>query len=701
MVQMFYHRGVVRSAPDRCEDGAMSDPFTIDTMLRMPRLTSLRLSPDGSRLVVAVGGVAPDGKKMTTSLWQVDPADRVPARRLTRSVEGEGAGMAFLPDGSVLFESVRPDPDAKPEPDKRVNALWALPAGGGEARLLAAPEGGVCGISTARGAQALVFGANIQRGAAGFEDDAARTKARKEAGVEAQLFDDYPIRHWDHYLGPRVRRLFCATVPAGEERIDAPRDLDPAVTGFTFDESDADISPDGSFVIAVRRVFARFPETNDELVRYDAAGGPSGDLTHGDAQYSAPHISPDGRSVAAIRITFGRPDAPEQLSLILIDLETGEQRTLAAEVDRRPDHLAWGPDASALYFSADDEGRQSAYQVDLPEGRVTRLTVEGAVGELCPSPDGSSVYALQSTLSLPPRIVRFDARQPDQHPEPLANSIDGRGITAPGVVERLTATAPDGTPIGAWLARPASASATSPAPLVVLVHGGPLGSWNTWHWRWNPHLLVERGYAVLMPDPALSTGYGQRMIDRGWGQWGGTPYTDIMASVDAATGRPDIDGDTVGLMGGSYGGYMANWVAGHTARFKCIVTHASLWDLPGFHGTTDHGPAWEHEMGDPYTDPSIYIANSPREFLARMAELQTPMLVVHGEKDYRVPISEALTLWTDMQRLGIPGRFLYFPDENHWVLKPQNARLWYGTVLSFLDEHLRGIPFQRDALLGG
>ena len=178
-------------------------------------------------------------------------------------------------------------------------------------------------------------------------------------------------------------------------------------------------------------------------------------------------------------------------------------------------------------------------------------------------------------------------------------------------------------------------------------------------------------------------------------------FRSLMAMTDAAVARPEVDGARTALMGGSYGGYMANWFAGHTDRFRCIVTHASLWELVGFHGTTDHGPAWEHEMGDPYRDAAIYLRNSPREFLDRMAEWKTPLLVVHGEKDVRVPVSEALTLWTDMRRLGIPGRFLYFPDENHWVLRPQNARLWYGTVLGFLDEHLLEVPFRADPLLGG
>ncbi|HEX5827861.1 MAG TPA: S9 family peptidase [Candidatus Limnocylindrales bacterium] len=679
----------------------MSETFTIDTMLRLPRLSSLALSPDGRRLVVAVGGVAPDGKKMATSLWQLDPRDETQPRRLTRSVEGEGTGIAFLPDGALLFESARPDPDAKPDPEKKVNALWALPADGGEARMLVAPEGGVCGIAVARAAHALVFGANVHRGTTDFAGDAERQKARKEAGVEALLFEDYPIRHWDHYLGPRLRRLYAATVPDDEERIDAPRDLDGDVTGYTFDESDADIAPDGSFVVGVKRVFHGFPETLDDLVRYDVATGEDTAITHGDAAYDGPRIAPDGRSVAALRITYATPDEAQRVSLVLIDLATGEQRTLAAEVDRWPDHVTWGPDASVLYFTADDLGGHAVWRVDLPEGATTRLTAEGTVTDVCPTPDGEAVYALQSSVAHPPRVVRFDARTPDQVPHPLANGIDTGSIVPPGVVERVTANGDDGTPLAGWLVRPPTASDAAPAPLVVFVHGGPLSSWNGWHWRWNPHILVERGYAVLLPDPAFSTGYGQHMIDRGWGQWGGNPYTDVMAVFEAVAARSDIDGDTVALMGGSYGGYMANWVAGKTDRFRCIVTHASLWELLGFHGTTDHGPAWEHEMGDPYTSPAGYTDWSPRELLASMAEKKTPLLVIHGEKDHRVPISEALILWTDMARMGVPGRFLYFPDENHWVLKPQNARLWYGTVLGFLDEHLRAIPFKRDPLLGG
>ena len=224
----------------------------------------------------------------------------------------------------------------------------------------------------------------------------------------------------------------------------------------------------------------------------------------------------------------------------------------------------------------------------------------------------------------------------------------------------------------------------------------PISAWNGWSWRWNPHLFAERGYAVLMPDPAISLGYGQAMIDRGWGRWGETPFTDIMAATEAAACRPDIDRTRMGLAGASYGGYMANWVAGHTDRFRAIVTHASLWDLRPFHGTTDTSVDWEHEMGDPYLEPERYDRHSPAESIG---QFRTPMLVTHGERDFRVPVGEAIRLWTDLRRHGIPSRFLYFPDENHWILKPNNSRLWYETVLNFLDEHVLGKDWVRPELL--
>jgi dipeptidyl aminopeptidase/acylaminoacyl peptidase len=636
---------------------------------------------------------------MRSALWQVDPAGAAAPRRLTRSAAGEAGGAEFLPDGSLLFTSSRPDPDTKPDPERKVHALWLLPAGGGEARLLAAPEGGVDGLATARDAAVVAFGAGMFPGAADFAADAERGKARKDAGVGALLFEnDYPVRHWDHWLAPRRRRLFTATLADDPEApLPAPRDVQPDVETLTFEDTGMALAPDGTFLVAARHDLSALPDILEDLVVFDVASGDARVLTPGDAWYDAPAVSPDGRSVAAVRVTFGSPDEAPRVSLVLVDVARGEQRTLAADLDRWPEAPTWAADGSAVFFTADDEGHHAAFRVDMADGRVTRLTSVGALGDLCPTPDGTALYALCATVGSPPRIVRIDARSAGQVPQAVANGIDERGIVAPGVVERLTARAADGTEIGSWLVRPADVSADGPAPLVVWVHGGPLGSWNGWHWRWNPHLLAAHGYAVLMPDPALSTGYGQRMVDRGWNDWGGTPYEDVTAAVDAAlAGRSDLDASRTALMGGSYGGYMANWVAGQTDRYRAIVTHASLWELRGFHGTTDTGIFWEREMGDPYREPERYVRQSPFEHLA---QIRTPMLVIHGEQDFRVPVSEALRLWTDLRRHGVEGKFLYFPDENHWILKPQNAQLWYATVLAFLDEHLLGLPFERPALL--
>jgi dipeptidyl aminopeptidase/acylaminoacyl peptidase len=559
----------------------------------------------------------------------------------------------------------------------------------------------VDGLAVARQVPVVAFGSGLHVGAATFAEDAGRAKARKEAGVTALLFeDDYPIRHWDHWLAPRRRHLFAGELPPGPEgRLGEPRDLEPGASTFAFEETGTDITPDGRTVIAARNDTSAIPVMNEGLVAYDVETGKARVLTSGDALYDRPACSPDGRSVAALRITHGSPDTAPRAGLVLIDLATGAQRTLADELDRWPNEPVWAPDGQAIYFTADDDGHAAAYRVEIggdDDGRVSRLVSEGACSDLCPSPDGTTLYALRSTMASPPRIVRFDARAVDQSPVELANSVDEGGIVAPGVVERLTATASDGTSIGSWLIRPADASAEAPAPLVAFVHGGPVGSWNSWHWRWNAHILVARGYAVIAPDPAISLGYGQAMIQRGWVDWGAAPFTDVMTAIDGALGRPDLDASRTALMGGSFGGYMANWVAGHTDRFKAIVTHASLWELRGFHGTTDTGALWEYDMGDPYRDPSRYIRESPS---AHIAEIRTPMLVIHGEQDFRVPVSEALRLWTDLRRHGVSAKFLYFPDENHWILKPANARLWYATVLAFLDEHVLGKPFERPALL--
>ena len=673
----------------------MSEPFDFDQFLALPRLSALRLAPDGRRLVVAVATPAPDGKKMRTALWSVDPSGDAAPRRLTRSAAGEN-GAAFLPDGSILFGSERRDPDAKADDDEPPAGLWQLPADGGEARLLVAPPDGVGDIRIARTSGTIAFTTGMHPGADDFDADREREKARKDAGVSALLFERYPIRFWDHYLGPRETRIFVADPPTDEDTaLDTPADL----TGATQErlvEFGFDISPDGSQVVTTWRRYD-VGANGDDLVVVDRASRRRRALAEGTGAFAEPAFSPDGRTVVAAFGTDGSKDEATRTELVTFDVASGERKRIGASLDQWPTAPTWAPDGSAVFLIADDHGAAAVYRVDLADDRVTRLAADASYSDLCPTPDGTSLYALRSNPDRPPHIVRLDARAADQTPTEVRSPATAEAdLPRRGILERISTKADDGVEVGSWLLRPATASADAPAPLVVFVHGGPLGTWAGWSWRWNANLLVERGYAVVMPDPAISLGYGQSFIDRGWGRWGDRPYTDMIAAVDGALERPDIDATKIALMGGSFGGYMANWVAGHTDRFRAIVTHASLWELRGFHGTTDDGVWWEQEMGDPYADPSLYIEHSPH---ASVADIRTPMLVIHGEKDARVPISEGLRLWTDLMRHGVDAKFLYFPDENHWILKPQNARVWYETVLSFLDQHVLGRTWQRPTLL--
>ncbi|MEU8357564.1 alpha/beta fold hydrolase [Nonomuraea sp. NPDC048882] len=641
----------------------------------IPRVLSLRLSPDGSRLVSTVQSLNPDGKSFGTALWAI-PVDGEPYR-LTRSAKGESAAV-FTAAGDVLFTSARPDVTVKDSTDE-VPSLWLLPRVGGEARQVAARPGGIGAVRTA--GDVVVFSSDVLDGEEAAEQD--KRKARKDAGISAILHEGYPVRYWDHDLGPGRPRLFAARL--GADRLEDVRDLTPDA-GEALREGGFELTPDGATVITTWREFLPDGQWRTDLVAIDVASGERRVLLTDEAHdFNGPMaVSPDGTRIACSRERHTGYDVSARSELWIADLASGEGRAYAP--DLFPMDVEWAPDSSAVYLVADHQGRRPIFRV-LLDGETVRLTQDDAAYlGLSPSPDGRFVYALRSAVNLAPGPARIDAATGDiaDLPTPAPRP------EVPGTLTEISATADDGATIRGWLVLPEGASAADPAPFLLFIHGGPVASWNDWQWRWQAWIMAQHGYAVLLPDPCLSTGYGQEMIDRGWGNWGPRTQADLDAIVDVALARDDIDSERVAALGGSFGGYMANWLAGHTDRYQAIVTHASLWHLDQFAGTTDAAMYWQREFGVPGGER--YQLLSPHLSLDKIT---TPLLVIHGDKDYRVPIGEALRLWWDLRRTEVDSKFLYFPDENHWILKPGNAVAWYETVLAFLAQHVLGQEWKR------
>ena len=645
----------------------MTTPFDdLDVFLALRRASGLAVSPDGSRVVTSIAELNEKRTEFVNAIWELDPAGREPARRLTRGAKGESSPV-FTADGDLLFVAARPTE----EDDKPPASLWRLPARGGEAAEVLTLPGGVDGVRTARTSAVAVVAAKLLRSAATVDDDKRLRALRKDNKVSAVLHSGYPVRYWDHDLGPDQPHLLD---------LDGSRDLTPA-PGDALREADFAVSDDGSFVVTRWQAPAPGAAIRSSLVRIDVttaerriiADDPSADL-------GLPAISPDGTAVAFTRETHSTPVEAPRISLCHIQF--GEDFVELTDWDRWPTSVTWSADGSALIVTADENGRGPVFSVDPASGSVRRLTEDDyTYTDVRAAPDGV-LFAMRSSYARPPHPVRVD---PDGTVTELPCVAPPE---LPGTLTEVAATAEDGQPVRSWLALP---HGDAPAPLVLCVHGGPLASWNAWHWRWNPWLLVAKGYAVLLPDPALSTGYGQDFIQRGWGAWGFAPYTDLMAATDAACAHPRVDDTRTAVMGGSFGGYMANWIAGHTDRFDAIVTHASLWALDQFGPTTDGAYWWAREM-----TPEMAERNSPHRFVD---QIRTPMLVIHGDKDYRVPIGEALRLWGELTRHGVTAKFLYFPDENHWVLTPGNATVWYETVWAWLAKHVHGAEWQQPELL--
>lgn len=650
------------------DEAGMFDDLSL--YVAAPRVSDLAVAKDSSRVVVTVTEPDADATEYVGSLWEIDPSGIAKARRLTWSETGE-SGPAFGASGELLFLRRSSKDDAA--------AVWSLPSAGGEARIVARRTAGFSGLRTAARSDTFLATSDVHPSGTTDEDDDRLHSLRKDGKIGAILHAGYPVRYWDHDLGPATPHLYTGSPDSDVRRIT------PGAAG-ALQEASYDVSSDGSFAVSTWTVPGALATSRTVLVRIDLASGERTVIVDdADADLGSPAISPDCARLIFVRETLTTPEDAPRKTLQQLVFADGSVTEAAPDWDLWPLDPVWLADGSGVVVVVDENGRAPIYVVR--DGSPTRLTeTDSAYTHVQVGSDGS-IFALEASYLQPPHPVRID---------PLDGTIRQLRVDAPlpelpGTLTELFSSAEDGREVRGWLALPHGASETDKAPLLLWVHGGPLGSWNTWSWRWNPWLMVAKGYAVLLPDPALSTGYGQDFVQRGWGRWGKEPFTDLMSITDTAAELPEIDSSRTAAMGGSFGGYMANWIAGHTDRFDAIVTHASLWALDQFGPTTDVAYYWGREMS-----PEMAVENSPHLYVA---DINTPMLVVHGDKDYRVPIGEGLRLWYELlSESGLPAddegttdhRLLYFPSENHWVLTPQHAKIWYEVVFSFLAEHVLG-----------
>ena len=676
-------------------------PFTFEDMMKLKRVGAPVPSPDGKWVVFDCVDVDLEANTRISHLWIV-PASGGESRRLNQTPNHEERPR-FSPDGKrLIWTSKATDP----------TQIWMCDLDSGGGVLVGKPHQ-VTEIST--GADGGIWspdGKNILFVSAVYPDckDDACNKQRdeelKKSKVKAKIFSRLFYRHWSAFTEFKRSHLFVIDVEnasgllppsaqAGGSRYSEARDLTPGdhdVPPFSLGGQDMyAISSDGQEVAYTSNIDeVEATSTNDEIFVVPISGGTATKISTSPGADTTPLYSPDGQYLAWRSQARAGFEA-DKWRLLVRDRQSGKTGDLTEQFDRSVGSFAWQPDSRAIAFSAEDRGEAPLFVMPIVLAVKEPLRVQQIfhADDLAYGSD-RRLYFTRMSVATPNEIwgrsvgLGIDKATPWQVThmnDALLSQIDMQPL------EAFTFKGANDEEVQGFMVKPPGFDPSKKYPLKFLIHGGPQGAWgDEWTYRWNAELFAATGnYVVVMINFHGSTGYGQKFTDSISGDWGGKPYVDLMKGLDYVEKTyPFIDKNREAALGASYGGYMANWILGHTNRFKCIVSHDGTFNTESVYGTTEElwFPEWEFK-GPPWKNRELYRKFSPHLFADKF---KTPTLVVHGQNDYRLDVSEGFQLFTTLQRLKIPSKFLYFPDEGHWVLKPQNSRLWYKTVNDWVDQ---------------
>ncbi len=680
-------------------------PITVEDLWAVKRVGAPALSPDGRWAAVEVTSYNMQENDSSSEIWLL-ATDGSSQRRLTTHA-GRNSAPAWSPDGNwVAFLSKR-DADEQTQ-------IYLISPTGGEARRLTKIPTGTSALKWYPDSKRIAFVSWVWPDLATDEQQAQRQKERKEGKVKAYIIDSTSFRYWDHWLADgRLPHLFVVDVETGKPfdpstsslRLRSghagqasaqgqPRDLF-AGTGLSLVRLDPsagsyDISPDGNEVAFTTDLGKDFGfDPNTDIVTLPVAGGKWNNLTADNpANDTNPRYSPDGRWIAYTRQAIKGFYADRQ-RIVLYDRASRAKRVLTESWDRSADTPAWSPDSLRLYFTAEDKARQPIWVLPVAGGAPKPLLEGGTNSNLDLSADGRTLAFVRTTTGAPPAIYAAPADGTGAHKVETFNDE----LTAQwelGEVKEVTYTGWQGEPVQMWVIYPPNFDAKKKWPLLQIVHGGPHSAWmDQFHFRWNMHLFAARGYVVAAVNFHGSTGWGQAFADSITGEYGKREFADVEAGTDYLIAQGYIDPARLAAAGGSYGGYMMAYMNGHTDRYRAMVCHAGVYDWVS-QMASDVVRGRERALGGfPWNTPQKTLEQSAH---SHAKNFKTPTLVVHNEQDFRVPVTQGFEYYSTLRMREVPARLLYFPDENHWVLKPQNSRLWFKEFFDWIGKYAAAGP---------